>query len=149
MFVVMPITKPKDLQDCAVCNIIITRLFITGPFSKILPASKSSSISTLDEINHIIHANHKGSAAKNQPFPNTNPISVMFLEIPTKLYSPNNECNEWQTNQNHSHHIQDPDRAKSYHMFSLIQTPKAWIQVNITHNPISVSFWPIHTMFYS
>jgi hypothetical protein len=35
------------------------------------------------------------------------------------------------------------------HMFFLIYTPKGWMQVHMFTNPISVLFWPLHTIFYS
>jgi hypothetical protein len=75
----MPITGPKDLQKSSppyrhrerittICNTIVTRrMFPTGLFNKMLPVSKSSLLSTLDEIQDIIHANHKGWSIANLP----------------------------------------------------------------------------------
>ena len=34
-------------------------------------------------------------------------------------------------------------------MFFVLQTPKGWNQVHICTDPISVSFWQLHTKFYS
>jgi hypothetical protein len=45
----------------------------------------------------------------------TNPISVMFLELPTKLYSSNNECNEMTDPTKHQwHHNQEKDRVTKF-----------------------------------
>jgi hypothetical protein len=54
--------------------------------------------------------------------------------------------------------MRDPTKTSSTHprpricfkvyMFFGIHTPKAWIQVHMFINPIAVSFWPLHTIFY-
>jgi hypothetical protein len=43
-----------------ICKVLMDRMFSTGPFNRVLHVSKSGSISTLEEMNVIIGANHKG-----------------------------------------------------------------------------------------
>jgi hypothetical protein len=42
-----------------------------------------------------------------------------------------------------------PRPRYSVDMFFLIHAPKEWIQIRMYTNPMSVSFWPFQTIFYS
>jgi hypothetical protein len=80
----------------------------------------------------------------------TNPISVMFLQFPTKLFSSNNESNEMTDPTKTISTLQPrPRLCHKVHIFFLIHTSNGWIQVHMFTNPISVSFWPLHTIIFT
>jgi hypothetical protein len=79
----------------------------------------------------------------------TNSISVSFWLLYTISYSSNHESNERTDPTKTSSIPTKRSRCYKVYMLFLIYTPKGWIQVHMFTNPISVSFWLLHTISYS
>jgi hypothetical protein len=79
-----------------------------------------------------------------------NPISDSFWPLHSKCYSCKYESNEMtEPTKSQSTSTKPRPCYRVHNMFFLIHTPKGWIQVHIFTKPISVSFRPLHPIFYS
>jgi hypothetical protein len=68
---------------------------------------------------------------------------ILYYIVPTM------NLMKWQTEPRPEAPQPTPRPWYKVYVFFLIHTPKGWIQVHMFINPISVWFWPLHTILYS